>query len=314
MNRRKPLFILPLILVLTACRFSSQTIPNQEQIDNTTAPVVSEQCAKLDLPTTVVYKTAPGFDPNLLSLDIYLPVTSCHAPVVMWVHGGGYAIGDKAKQVENKVSLFNQQGWIFVSVNYRLTRPGQQYSAEYPDHFLDIAAAIAWVQTNIVDYGGDSTRIALLGHSAGADIVSNVAINPTYLADYGLGLDTIVCAGPLDTVGFDKPEAVGNDPDGEKKQWQNALGNNPNYLTETSATLLIQPDTGIPPIIGVVRGTPQRQQIETDFLAALMSAGIATTTIDARSLSHGEVNNQIGAPRDTVMTQPIVSFLSECFE
>ncbi len=66
-------------------------------------------------------------------------------------------------------------------------------------------------------------------------------------------------------------------------------------------------------MIGVVRGTPERHQIETAFLDALQAAGIAATTIDASGLSHNQVNSQIGRPGDTVMTEPIVHFLTDCF-
>jgi arylformamidase len=280
----------------------------------TTAPARSStKCATSTAPTTVVYKTVEGVDANLLSLDIYPPTPSCGAPVVMWVHGGGYSVGDKKNQVADKVRLFNERGWMFVSVNYRLTRPGEPRSAQYPDHYEDVAAAVAWVYANVVEYGGDPARIALLGHSAGADIVANVVTNPTYLAKYGLGLDAVTCAGPLDTEGFDKPQAGADDPDGEQDQWQRSLGNNPNYLTETSATLRIANGIGIPPMIGVVRGTPRRRAIETQFLARLRAAGIDATTIEAGSLSHNQVNTQIGAPGDTVMTAPVVAFLTQCF-
>ena len=124
------------------------------------------------------------------------------------------------------------------------------------------------MKANIAEYGGDPSEIALLGHSAGADIVANVVTNPAYLAAHGLGLDAVTCAGPLDTEGFDKPQAGADDPDGEQEQWNAALGNDPAYLTDTSATLRIQPGIGIPPMIGVVRGTPRRRAIETEFLAA----------------------------------------------
>jgi arylformamidase len=266
-------------------------------------------CATSGLPMTVAYKTVAGVDRNLTSLDVYAPKTACKAPVVMWVHGGGYQTGDKKNQVRYKVGLFNQYGWIFVSVNYRLTRPGQTGSAKYPDHYNDVASAVAWVHAHIATYGGDGSRVALLGHSAGADIVSNVTVNPTYLARQHLGLSAIRCAGPLDTEGFDKHAA---DP-GEKPQWKAALGNDPNYVTDTSATLLVRSGVGIPPTIGVVRGTPGRQQIETAFLARLRGGGVSTTTINARSLTHAQVNNQIGAPGDTVMTPPLVKFLTTCF-
>jgi carboxylesterase type B len=56
-------------------------------------------------------------DSDLLSLDIPAPPHAENAPVVMWVHGGGYIIGNKANHRENKIRLFNGQGWIFVSVN-----------------------------------------------------------------------------------------------------------------------------------------------------------------------------------------------------
>jgi hypothetical protein len=66
-------------------------------------------------------------------------------------------------------------------------------------------------------------------------------------------------------------------------------------------------------MIGVVRGTPQRQQIETTFLSTLAANGIDTTTIDARALTHAEVNANIGQLGDTVMTAPLMTFLTTCF-
>ena len=201
---------------------------------------------------------------------------------------------------------------MFVSVNYRLTTGGPG-SAQFPDHYDDVAAAIGWVRDNIAAHGGDSTRIAVLGHSAGADIVSNVVVNPVYLADVGMALGDIACAGPLDTEGFDKQASNDGGPVDETDQWLAALGNNPDYLSATSATGLIKPDIGIPPMIGVVRGIVRRQQIETAFLDRLVDNGIAATSIDASTLSHADVARRIGASGDTVMTPPLMQFLTNCF-
>ena len=90
------------------------------------------------------------------------------------------------QQIRDKVRLVNDQGWLFVSINYRLTDPGAPTSARFPDHFEDVAAAVAWVHEEIGAYGGDPERLALLGHSAGADIIANVAAEPSYLAAEGL--------------------------------------------------------------------------------------------------------------------------------
>jgi len=294
-----------LLLLSLACRLTASDSPPAP--DSPTQ--ASATPTTLSLPTTVAYKTVAGIDPDLLSLDIHVPADARNAPVVMWVHGGGYAIGDKAYQMTDKISLFNGQGWILVSVNYRLSMPDKG-AAQYPDHFLDVAAAVAWVREHIPTYGGDPNRIALLGHSAGADIVSNVAVNPIYLKEYGLELSALTCAAPLDTAGFDKAKAG----DSEQEQWVNALGNNPNYIAETSATLLIQPNIGIPPMLGVTRGNDRRQQIETEFIAALQAAGIESTLVDATALTHNEVNSQIGAAGDTVMTEALMKFLTGCFE
>ena len=264
-------------------------------------------------PVTVAYRQITGIDANLTSLDIHPVAGVCAAPVVMWVHGGGYRIGDKEQQIRDKVRLFNDNGWLVVSVNYRLTAPGQPGSAQFPDHFEDVAASVAFVHDSIASFGGDPSRLALLGHSAGADIVSNVATNPTYLGGFGMELSDLRCAGPLDTEGFDKASAAADDPDGETEQWSSALGNEPDYVTTTSATLLVRPGAGIPPMIGVVRGTARRQSIETAFLDALEGAGVEATTIDARSLSHQQVNTAIGSAGDTVMTPPLVDFLGRCF-
>jgi acetyl esterase/lipase len=262
-----------------------------------------------DAPRTTAYRVLPGVARNLTSLDLYVPPRRCRraagAPVVAWVHGGGYHRGDKAQQVADKVSLFTRRGWIFASVNYRLTRPRDPASARYPDHYDDVATAVTWLRRHVRGRGGNPRRIALLGHSAGADIVSNVAVDPQHLARHGQRLGALRCFAPLDTAGFEKPRASAR----EQVQWRSALGNQPGYRISTSATLIARRGTGIAPALTVYRGTPHRQLIETRFAARLRAIGVPVTLVDARSLSHGEVNRRIGAPGDKVMTPPLLRFL-----
>ncbi len=262
-------------------------------------------------PDTITYRDVPGAPAGSTDLDVWAPPDACAAPVVVWVHGGGYHRGDKANGMRDKVALFNRKGWVLVSVNYRLTVAGDPGSAHFPDHYDDVAAALAWVEDHIADHGGDPDRLALLGHSAGADIVANVAAQPAYLAGQGAAADLIDCLVPLDTAGFDKPRAS----EVEGRQWLDALGNNPDYLTETSATLLLRSGDAAPPpdTLTVYRGTPRRQSIQRDYLRAVRGAGGETVLIDARSLTHGQVSSRIGAPGDRVMTPPLKAFLRTCF-
>ena len=314
--RRPPAVLLTTALLLSvACTStgaaSSVGATTVDPPSTTTASTAAAGCAAARLPTTVAYRRVPGVPRHATSLDIHAPAGACDAPVVVWVHGGGYHHGDKANQMAAKRALFNRKGWILVSVNYRLTVAGDPSSAHYPDHYEDVAAALAWIDANIGRYGGDPDRIALLGHSAGADIVANVAAEPIYLAGQGASADLIDCLAPLDTAGFDKPRAS----EVEGRQWLDALGNNPDYLTETSATLLLRSGEAAPPpgTLSVYRGTPRRQSIELDYLRATRQAGGETVAVDARSLTHGEVSSRIGAAGDRVMTPPLTRFLRTCF-
>jgi acetyl esterase/lipase len=274
----------------------------------------SVPCASPSPKTTVTYVSRPGFDPDETSLDVYAPAKPCGAPVVMWVHGGAYRAGDKANGVTDKVRLFRERGELFVSVNYRLTEPGNPRSAHYPDHFDDVAAAVAWVRDHIAGFGGDPARIALLGHSAGADIAANVTTNARYLGAHGLGLDAVRCAAPIDTEGFDKASANGPDDRDERGWWREALGNAPDYEATTSAKTYVRAGAGIHAMLVVVRGTPARRAIQEAFVEQLRAAGVHAVRVDASPLTHGEVNSRIGAPGDTVMTPPLTAFLDECFD
>jgi acetyl esterase/lipase len=285
------------------------TSPTRSTTTTGATPSTPSGCGTTGLPTTVRYRTIPGVAANLTSLDVWVPAGACDAPVVVWVHGGGYRGGDKRNQLDDKRALFGAKGWILVSVNYRLT-DGSPTGARYPDHYEDVAAALAWVHDHVASYGGDPARVAVAGHSAGADIVANVVAEPRYLAAHGLtATEALRCLAPLDTEGFDKVTAS---DDAEDVLWQRALGNDPDYATHTSATLLTQAGGPVVPTLGVYRGTAQRQAIERAYLDAVAARGVRTVAVDARSLTHAEVNNRIGAPGDTVVTPPLVAFLGTC--
>ena len=66
-------------------------------------------CGTPGAPTTVAYRSVDGVPTNQLSLDVHTPAAACDAPVVMWVHGGGFVRGDKSNQVADKVRLFNDR-------------------------------------------------------------------------------------------------------------------------------------------------------------------------------------------------------------
>lgn len=145
-------------------------------------------------------------------LDVYQPRRgSGRMPVVIWVHGGGWYRGSKDASVAAKAQRFTRERNVFVSVNYRLSpdyrdgrgfRPGR---VMFPDHPRDVAGAIAWVRRNISRFGGDPRRIVLIGHSAGAQIVSLLGTDPRYLQERGVNPSVIRGVISLDAYGLDMP-------------------------------------------------------------------------------------------------------------
>jgi acetyl esterase/lipase len=87
------------------------------------------------------------------------------APVLLYVHGGAWVLGDKREQGKPMLYEMAARGWVCVSMNYRLSP-----KATWPDHIVDVLAAIDWVKRHAADYGGDASFVALAGGSAGGHL------------------------------------------------------------------------------------------------------------------------------------------------
>ena len=190
--------------------------------------------------TEIRYAKTPGVEANLQSLDIYAPKAAENAPVMIYVHGGGWRKGDKAG-VGNKPSFFNGKGWVFVSTNYRLVP-----HAEFPENVADVARAIDWVCRNICEYGGDPNKIFIMGHSAGAHLVSLVATDPTYLETCGRTLKDVKGVISLDTQAYDLLEML----DGWTSDvYSGAFGKDPRLHKLASPQHHVDAGRSIPPFM-----------------------------------------------------------------
>jgi pimeloyl-ACP methyl ester carboxylesterase len=128
----------------------------------------------------ITYGTAPDLDgnPETLKLDLYQPTgdTIAKRPALVWIHGGGFTMGDKSSGA-GKATLFARLGYVAVSINYRLLSPvgcgGNpdptptcQQAAIGAQH--DAQAVVRWLRANAATYKIDTSRIAVAGASAGA--------------------------------------------------------------------------------------------------------------------------------------------------
>lgn len=125
----------------------------------------------------IVYATLPGFAP--LTLDIYVPPARPASrqmpvpipkPMVVFVHGGSWKNGDSRHNLAfadfpRALAGLAAQGYVVASVNYRLSP-----QARFPAALQDVKAAIRWLRSHAANYGGDMTRVAVWGASAGAHL------------------------------------------------------------------------------------------------------------------------------------------------
>jgi len=258
--------------------------------------------------TTIAYKSVSGVDANLLSLDLYYySQEPSNKPIVVYVHGGAWQVGDKANQITNKVNLFNSLGYIFVSINYRLSTNA---SVKYPTHNIDVADAVKWVYDNIGSYGGDKNKIALLGHSAGAHLVSLTGTSNQFLPSLGLPVNTLKGVASIDTEGYDV-SIQGNE--GEAV-YLNAFGNNPTTWQEASPINHLFTGRVYPKFFVAKRGSATRIGFADSFINKLLSVGVDVSQVNGSQYDHEGINDAIGASGETAITEPLKAFFAKCFQ
>jgi para-nitrobenzyl esterase len=127
-------------------------------------------------------------------------------PVMVWVHGGAYAVGSSREMPQQGESLVRDGGVVFVNLNYRLGAFGFLDFAQYstPERPIesnlglrDIVAALEWVRDNIRSFGGDPDNVTLFGESAGANAVTTLMCVP---AARGLFTRAIAESSPAEAV------------------------------------------------------------------------------------------------------------------
>ncbi|HET9661405.1 MAG TPA: carboxylesterase family protein, partial [Thermomicrobiales bacterium] len=163
-------------------------------------------------------QTTPSED--CLGLNVWRPswdvTIDAPLPVLIWIHGGGY-IGGGSSIPWFDGAAFARQGMIFVSFNYRLGRFGffapsaliENTDAPYANYgYLDQIAALHWVQENIGAFGGDPTRVTLMGESAGGASVIHLLTSPA--VEDGLFHQAVILSGGGREALLDRPFQSGS--------------------------------------------------------------------------------------------------------
>ena len=246
-------------------------------------------------------------------LDIYTSAKAAEGslPVMFWIHGGGWQVGDKS-DVALKPKVLTERGFVFVSTNYRLLP-----KVKMDVLTRDVAKSLGWVHRNIAKYGGDPERIFVGGHSAGAQLAALICTDNRYLKKEGVSFDVLKGCVPVDGDTYDIPKIIMT---AEFRQTlyggkmftfghRQKFGNDPKKHVDFSAVTHVAKGKGIPPFLLLYfPGNPDTSAQARRLESVLKKAGIPAAAYGKRDTNHSRLNNDLGKPNDPA-TRTFYKFL-----
>jgi para-nitrobenzyl esterase len=132
-------------------------------------------------------REAQGEDCLVLNLWTPTPGRGQRRPVMVWLHGGGFASGSGSYTIYSGQELARKHDVVAISVNHRLNIFGFLHLADFGGKWagssnvgmLDIVRALEWVKENIAEFGGDPGNVTVFGQSGGAGKVSTLMAMPS---------------------------------------------------------------------------------------------------------------------------------------
>jgi arylformamidase len=230
-------------------------------------------------------------------LDVYRPAGTPTGAILVVVHGGAWAIGDKANPavVAAKVARWLPAGIIVASVNYRLlplAGPLQQAG--------DVARAIAFVQKRAASWQADPARLVVVGHSTGAHLAALLAADPALREKEGAApwLATIL----LDSAALDVVEIM-HAP--HRPFYDRAFGADEAGWQELSPLHRLRARPA-PLLLVYSDARPDSAGASHRFAAAVAALGGRAEAYEV-PLAHAEINAELG--RVNAYTERVDAFL-----
>lgn len=212
---------------------------------------------------------------------------SATGPILVFVHGGGWAFGDKS-MVHALPDYAARHGLTLISTEYRLA---PEVTAR--EQAEDLAAAVSHIRRSL-----PGRPIVLVGHSAGAHLAALVAVDPQYLGAHGMAPSDLAGVIPLDGAGYDatQPRPRGLVGRALERMYEQAFGD---QRAELSPTLRVGPGVAYPPFLIFHVASREDARAQSEALArALTGAGGRAEVISAPGDSHRDINVEFGQAGD----------------
>jgi len=250
--------------------------------------------------TKILKNIAYGSSPQQV-MDVYLPAKASAdqtpVPLIVMVHGGAWTTGDKnhAAVVKNKVAYWSKQNWVFISLNYRLVP-----EVTLQQQTQDIAQALIYIQKQAPDWHADPKRLVLMGHSAGAHLVSLLSTRPLWLTSQPLPWRATVA---LDSAAYNVETILQTR---HAPFYDQAFGNQPsNWKALSPIHQLHQTLPAFLAVCSTIRPDQPCTQAR-QFIQQAQKLGTQTQLLPV-PLSHREINTSLG--QNNAYTQAVNQFI-----
>jgi len=238
-------------------------------------------------------------------LDLYAPKSGPPAPVILFVHGGGWSAGSKEMGEGGQPAHFVKEGYAWASMNYRLV---PQVKVE--DQAADVARALAWLDRHAKRLGLDMRRLVVIAHSSGAQLAGLVGTDPQWMAGAGAPFVSIRGIVSLDGAGIDLAGIMAAGA-GSSPFYANAFG------TDVARQMRLSPFANLRPpdvprwlLIHDQRNNQAAGFFGARFAEAGRARGLSIETMAVPDTNHMKMLRQLGTDGDPV-TAAVDGFMRE---
>ena len=232
---------------------------------------------------------------NSPELDVYSFDGAENAPIMIYVHGGAWMIGDK-RQVRDKPVFFNENGFVFVSVNYTLVPRGT-----VEQQMEEVDAAIGYIADNATRFGGNPNNISLMGHSAGAHLVVMAAVNPGPRARALLAKGALKTVISNDTIAFDMAAIAAAVGGRLPRLYRKPFSEDPTRWAALSPASYVMGARDLPRFLLTysAQGNAEARALAVNRFAVLLrQAGAEVQVFDGAGYNHMQISRAVGVEAD----------------
>jgi acetyl esterase len=233
----------------------------------------------------VTDRTIPG-PAGPIPVRVFRPSAATGLPVILWFHGGGWVTGNLDTHDQLGRLLADQSGAVVVSVDYRLAP-----EAKFPAAADDCLAAYRWALEHADEVGGDASRVAIGGDSAGGNLAAVVALDARELGFPQPRLQLLVY--PVTDYEFDSAAMMDNakgyflEVEGMRWFWEHYARTPADYDDPRFSPLRAADLSGLArAVVVTAEFDPLRDQGEA-YGMRLSRAGVPTEVVRADGLIHG---------------------------